>query len=95
MHHTNYIWMLMRPHKIGFNYLHGRDWALYQFLKYIQTKKSLKFAVLDLFGAFLYQFDWMGEFYDRIYHPIIVICELFPEFQWTVFMEIAKQITGT
>ena len=52
MHHTNYIWMLMRPHKIGFNYLHGRDWALHQFLKYIQTKKSLKFAVLDLFGGF-------------------------------------------
>ena len=52
MHHNNYIWMLMRPHKFGFNYLHGRDWALHQFLKYIHTKKSLKFAVLDLFGAF-------------------------------------------
>ena len=40
---------------------------------------------------YLYQFDWMGEFYDCIQRPIGAV----NFFQWASFMEIAKQITGT
>ena len=32
------------------NYLQGSDGKLHQFLKCIQTKKTLQFTVLDLFG---------------------------------------------
>ena len=44
----------------------------------------LCFQLWKQYHVFFYHFDWTGEFY-----------ELFPEFQWTSFIETATQITGT